>query len=269
MKLVLITLLLLTPVKFFGQGYHSLYIGKLKDYRNKIFVPGRDFSYDYSVATGDTVGKIELDWQKDPRFKGKVLTAWILTSGSDSQYYIKEIRYTVIPDSLVTDRTNRNQTEVQIGYFNKDFLAGENTGIVENKRNVWIHPPRSSLFEVLNTCPYPYVQLPLYIGKKWFDKMKISEQWGDPMWASWKNKLRMALCYVVTGRESLRIDGKNYECFVVKGTAVSKIGKCGLIFYFNDQLGFVKMEYDILGKINVSLNLIDATEDAFESNLSY
>lgn len=256
MKLVLVALLLLAPVKFLGQGYHSLYIGKLKDYKNKIFVPGRVFFYDYSVAVGDTVGKIKLDWQKDPRFKGKVLTAWIITSESDSQYFIKEVRYSVIADSLVTERTNRNQTEVHIGLFKDDFLAGENTGIVENERNVWIHPPRSSLFEVLNTCPYPYVQLPLYIGKKWFDEMKISEQWGNPMWACWKKKLLMDLSYEVTSKENFSIDGKDYECFLVKSTAISKIGKCEQLFYFNDRLGFVKMEYDILNKIKVNLNLI-------------
>nr|WP_321354515.1 hypothetical protein [uncultured Draconibacterium sp.] len=267
MKIVLFTLLLLAPMRFFGQGYHSVYFGKLKDYENKIFVPNRVFSYQYLVTVGDTVGKIELGLQKDPRFKGKVLTAWAIIPNSDSKYQINEIRYTVIPDSLVTDRSNRNQTEVQIICFNKDFaadnkggvdfLAAGNTGVVENDRNVWIHPPRSSFFKVLNTCPYPYVQLPLSVGKTWSDKMKIGEQWGDPTWATWKKRLHMNLSYEVIGRENLGIDGKNYECFVVKSTSVSEIGKNELLFYFNKQLGFVKMEYDILNKIKVDLNLVD------------
>ncbi len=258
MKIVFLTLLFLFPIKFFGQGYHSLHIGRLKNYENKIFVPGRVFSYNYSVALGDTLGKIELGWLNDPTIKGKrLLIDWNFISESCSQYLINEIRYQVIPDSLVADRTDKNQTEVRIGYFNKDILGAENTGVVENDRNVWIHPPRGNLFRGLNTCPYPYVQLPLYIGKTWSDKMKIGEQWGNPMWATWKKKLRMDLSYEVTRKENFNIDGKNYECFVVKSMSVSEIGKNELLFYYNGQLGFVKMEYNILNKIDVTFNLVD------------
>lgn len=256
-RLILIVLLFI-PIKLFSQGYNSLYIGRLKDYENKIFVHGRVFSYNYSVAVGDTVGKIELSWYNNPNLKGRrILDNWTFVAESCSQYLINEIRYTVIHDSLVINRTNRNQTEVLIGMYNENLIAGGYTGIIENERNVWIHPPRSNFFKVLNTCPYPYVQLPLYIGKKWSDKMKISDHWADPKWATWEKKLHMDLSYEVIGKESINVNDKEYECFIVNSVANSKIGKCKLLFYFNKQLGFIKMKYDILGKIAVNFDLMD------------
>lgn len=259
MKIVFFALLLLlAPMSFIGQGYHSLHIGRLNDYENKIFVHGRVFTYNYSVTVGDTVGKIELSWQDNPNLKGsRILGNWTFVAESSSQYLINKIRYTVIPDSLVINRTNRNQTEVLIGMYSENLIAGGYTGVIENERNVWIHPPRSTFFKVLNTCPYPYVQLPLYVGKTWSDKMKIGEHWGNPMWATWKKKLLMDLSYEVIGKEKLNIDGKSYECFVVKSSSVSDIGKNELLFYFNEQLGFVKMKYGILGKISVEFDLMD------------
>lgn len=243
----------------FGQGYRTLYIGRLNDFENSIFLEGRVFSYNYNIYVGDTVKKVELLLKKEPWSQDKVMTGWKLTQDLNSKNLINEIRYNVVPDSTIrlNGRTNRNQTEVQIEYYYIDLVGGEYTGIVENNRNVWIHPPRGNFFKVLNTCPYPYVQLPLYIGRKWSDKMRISNHWADPNWAIWEKKLKMDLSYEVIGKESISVNDKEYECFVIKSVAISKIGKCELLFYYNEELGFINMRYDILSKIRVHFDLSD------------
>ncbi|MBR6174583.1 MAG: hypothetical protein IKQ52_03210, partial [Bacteroidales bacterium] len=41
------------------------------------------------------------------------------------------------------------------------------SGIVENERNLWMHPNRSCLFRVLELNPFPYIQYPVEKGRKW------------------------------------------------------------------------------------------------------
>ena len=51
-----------------------------------------------------------------------------------------------------------------------------------------------------------------------------------------------------------------FDCFIVKGTAMSKLGNTKLTAYFNEDFGFIKLDYlNIDGsKIIIALESIDS-----------
>ncbi|MBP5649649.1 MAG: hypothetical protein J6X01_01055, partial [Bacteroidales bacterium] len=116
-------------------------------------------------------------------------------------------------------------------------------GIVENERNLWMHPNRDCLLQVLELNPFPYIQYPIKKGKTWKWRLTIGSQWGDERWKTWtgsivnkyKYKITDTNCEVVTPMGTL-------SCVKVEAIAKSRIGKTRLTAYYNDTYGFVKMD---------------------------
>ncbi|MEM6642611.1 MAG: hypothetical protein AAF616_06500 [Bacteroidota bacterium] len=132
-----------------GQGYNSVHIekGKQPDADNQIFIPGRAFVYQVTIY--------EMDKEKKLAFRDK---DWTLKDSGDvpALNRVDEVIY-LTANVKRSKRTNKQQTEVIIAYEpqGKTF---QNTGIVENDQNIWLHPPRSSFFRILEICPFPYVR---------------------------------------------------------------------------------------------------------------
>lgn len=117
------------------------------------------------------------------------------------------------------------------------------SGIVENERNLWMHPNRDCLFQILELNPFPYIQYPVKKGNAWKWSLSIGSQWGDERWKTWtggivnkyKYKITDTDCEVVTPMGTL-------SCVKVEAVAKSRIGKTYLTAYYNDTYGFVKMD---------------------------
>ena len=116
------------------------------------------------------------------------------------------------------------------------------SGIVENERNLWMHPNRECLFQILELNPFPYIQYPIKKGKTWKWRLSIGSHWGDERWKTWiggivnkyKYKITDTDCEVVTPMGTL-------SCVKVEAVAKSRIGKTYLTAYYNETYGFVKM----------------------------
>ena len=72
------------------------------------------------------------------------------------------------------------------------------SGIVENERNLWMHPNRSCLFRVLELNPFPYIQYPVEKGRKWKWKLTIGSHWGDERWKTWTGGIVNKYKYKIT-----------------------------------------------------------------------
>ena len=115
--------------------------------------------------------------------------------------------------------------------------------IVENERNLWMHPNRDCLFQILELNPFPYIQYPVKKGNSWKWSLSIGSQWGDERWKTWtggivnkyKYKITDTDCEVVTQMGTL-------PCVKVEAVAKSRIGKTYLTAYYNDTYGFAKMD---------------------------
>jgi hypothetical protein len=134
--------------------------------------------------------------------------------------------------------------------------CSESTGLVENKKNIWIHPPRTGLFRILELCPFPFVQYPCNKGQKWKWKMQIGNGWGDARWITWEGDVTNKYQYEVVDDDAIvNTNFGELQCKIIKSKAKSKIGTSELTAYFNDIYGFVRLEYVNINKSKIIMQL--------------
>ncbi len=213
---------------------------------NKIYVVGKTFRYSYYyegldgkkylITKGNEIQKenykffdwdfIEFDKQNNETIKEVILRA---SSGNPFEKDIPEY----------------NQTSISYQFMqnNGEIFTMEVTGAIENEKNVWIHPPRSSFFEILELNPFPYIKEPLKIGNKWNWKLKIGDHWSDKRWLEWKGGIENIYEYEIIDKKNIETKLGILKCFVIKSKAKSRIGETQLLSYFNENYGFVKLDY--------------------------
>ena len=106
-----------------------------------------------------------------------------------------------------------------------------------------MHPPRTDFFKILEMNPFPYVKEPLKIGNSWTWKLKIGGYWSDKRWLAWKGLIENIYNYKITDKVLLQTKLGEIECLVISSNAISKLGETKLTSYFNNQFGFVKLDY--------------------------
>ena len=143
------------------------------------------------------------------------------------------------------DDPEYNQTAIGYEYLmeNGEKLASEVTGAIENEMNLWMHPPRSNFFKILELNPFPYIKAPYKTGTKWDWKLSIGDHWSDKRWLEWKGRIDNVYNYEIKENKTISTKLGNLECYIVQATAKSRIGETELISYFNPKFGFVKLEY--------------------------
>ena len=225
---------------------------------NRIYTPGKRFVFSYEIfKLGDTlsVNVNEVNDPKTPTWK------FVNTHGEDSL----TIKFLTIEiqdgyggmDDLFPDYS---QTIMRQQYLSskKSLLFEGSTGLIENEKNVWIHPFRGKYFSVLQFSPYPFVKLPVRKKTTWIWKLQgISERWSDPRIVEYQSKQEANYEYRVTGRKVLATCFGKLKCAVISASAKLAIGSSSLIAYFNDQYGFVRMEYQNIDGSHINLELIN------------
>lgn len=235
-------LFLFISVSCFSQQYDNVYIEKSKiDKNNIIYSVGKTFTYDVKIIIDNEVHYIDKSDTDSLTFA--------------DENAIREIQLR-IEKSKLFGRTNKNQTEIKYNdYPNPTFRIS--TGLVENEKNIWFHPPRFGFLRALETCPFPYIKLNEQTGYKWKDEMLISEYWADKRWGIWKEKLLLKYDYVIIGEETVETKFGTLKATKIYATATSEIGKSSLTLYFNEKYGFVKFEYILFNGIKINLDLKD------------
>lgn len=84
------------------------------------------------------------------------------------------------------------------------FIPKQTTGIIENVREVWMHPFRSNQFNFTEVAAFPHVKFPLRKGATWTSNLQIGEGWGD-----WENSV-INSNYEVTGKGMLKTKFKSF-----------------------------------------------------------
>ncbi len=229
----LIICILLVSYLANAQQYDSIIVadGKKPDENNLIFLQGNVFTYQV-----ETESDLDLPDQ---------------------------IIYTVL--GLPTKkRTNRKQTEVVISTV-PDKRKYENTGIVDNPSNLWMHPPRSGTLKVLETCPFPYVKFPLEQGSSWSDQILIGEQWSLGMW---KGKMLFDVVYSVVGKKQLEMDNIRFECWVIEATAQSEVGATKTTITYHEDEGFVELLFNTLQGDEITFKLESIVQGPVYKNMN-
>jgi len=141
-----------------------------------------------------------------------------------------------------------------------DFVPmWETTGLIENKKNIWTHPPRSSFFEILQLNPFPFIQKSYEKGNKWRWSLKIGSHYGDYRWKEWNGNIENQYTYEIVDTNSMtHTPLGELNCYKIDSFAESELGKTYLTAYFNETYGFVRLEYINIDGSTLNIKLYKA-----------
>ena len=224
---------------------------------NKIYQANRKFTFEFHYY--DPQGK-----ERYMRYKRIPKQGYEITENGDTStyiYYKADFSFSDVfnpKDSCVNRyevevlctaksfRKDYNQTVEAFYFLYDDQLSRwplSYSGIVENERNLWMHPNRSCLFRVLELNPFPYIQYPVEKGKIWKWKLTIGGHWGDKRWKTWTGKIVNKYKYKITNTDCEVVTPMGtLSCVKVEAVAKSRIGITRLTAYYNNTYGFVKMD---------------------------
>lgn len=212
--------------------------------RRTVFKPCRELIYkaEFKTETGELISDSRIKmmakgkrWQFQPEKQDEIL-----------------IQYEFTQDDF--DRNKKHQLNKGII---SDKWEGEVTeGIIENIEQIWMHPFRFNQYNFTEVAPFPEVKLPLHIGKKWTGTVHIQEGWGD-----WENTHKYSK-YEVVDKETIETNfGSIENCWKIESKAKFELGQSTFDYWFNEKLGFVKMNYKNYGNQTLEIDLAEVKEN--------
>jgi len=224
---------------------------------NVIFKVGRTFVYDYKYK--DKAGQ-------EFYFEGG-RDGWNFAPvGTDRYYVVKQVHIRVLDglQPMIEQIPDYNQTLL-------NFTCPPNTdytisGVVENYKNVWMHPPREALFRILELNPFPFIQAPYEVGHSWDWELDVDNEWSDPRWLTWEGTIKNIYSYEITEKKTVSSQLGDLECFVINATAKNSLGQTKLTANFNIDYGFINMDFTNIdgSKIEMILSEVLAEETSTE-----
>ena len=230
---------------------------------NKTYVVGNRLTYDYYYQNreGKKYKFQEIKGAGDLHYE-EMEKAWFFVSvDSINENTIDKVIITVKFGLKPMNFQNPDYNQTVIS-FNYPQISGKETfnstsGVIENEKNVWIHPPRDRFFRILEINPFPFIQAPYEIGNKWNWSLKIGSFWGDSRWKTWDESIENKYIYEIIDKKKIKLAIGEFECYVIQSTAKSSIGQTHLTAYFNMEIGFVKLEYTNIDSTKTILELIN------------
>lgn len=236
---------------------------------NKVFKPGRVFVYEYYLEKTNGE-KYAFQSTKDAaRLPARQrLNSWNLVhTDSLTDISVEKVLLKVRPglQPFIEHFPDYDQTIIEYHYVqrNNDRPFNEATGVIENEKNVWLHPPRSNMFRVLELNPFPFVQAPYEIGNTWQWSLKIGDAWSDKRWKKWDGQIENQYQYEITDIRSVETAIGELECIEISASAKSRIGQTHLVSYFNKEHGFVKLNYTNIDSTRLILEIQEIREEEF------
>lgn len=95
-----------------------------------------------------------------------------------------------------------------------------NTGIIESKERVWLHPPRHDEFLFLEYSPFPEIRFPLTDGNKWKWQLNIGTLWTNEEYNINASTV-LTYNYEIIGSEFKKCPTHNkmVKCYIVKAVS--------------------------------------------------
>jgi hypothetical protein len=91
-------------------------------------------------------------------------------------------------DSLVQLYQSHNVTD------RENTANGVSTGVIDNVKNVWMHPPRQFSFKILQMSPFPFYVFDESLTK-WSWKLDMAKPYFDKHWLSFEEDFQF---YTIT-----------------------------------------------------------------------
>lgn len=217
------------------------------NFDNKIYKPSKEFYFSYSYLK-DGKEYIFAQGSEDWMLFNKDST---IHKGFDK---VKSIKLKVANGNPMKKYIDDyNQTVIFYSFPPKSSY--NSTGLVENDKNVWMHPPREDLFRILELNPFPFIKKPYEVGTTWNWGLTFGDNWSSEKWKIWTGDVESLSTYTITGKEYLFFDNKKIECHIIEARAKSRLGETYLKAYFNEEFGFVSLEYENIDKSQIIIKL--------------
>jgi hypothetical protein len=143
------------------------------------------------------------------------------------------------------------------------------SGVRETSTEIFLHPPRKNQYAILEFSPFPIVHFPLFVGKEWDWSLAIGAHWAKMAGIEYFDSVyNFNYSYKVTDKTTYNFNRSIIDCYVIEANCKSPYGESKLISYFNDQYGFVKLEYLNLDGSCFKFSLIKVQEVAEIENAS-
>ncbi|ROI02986.1 hypothetical protein EGI16_12520 [Chryseobacterium sp. G0240] len=131
----------------------------------------------------------------------------------------------------------------------------EITGFARKSHFIWLHPPRSDDFKILELNAFPYYSK---FQNTWENTITFGQDWGNKKWAEWEGTKTAVSHYHKAENSIFLFKDEKLDCIKIDAeTDIEGIGKTTSVFYYNDRYGFVKMIFTTINKKKIELNLIN------------
>lgn len=125
------------------------------------------------------------------------------------------------------------------------MVGARATGVVDNRKNIWLHPPRQFTFRILQLSPFPFYMFDESV-RTWAWNVEVSGAYLDPRWVKSSASLMVRYAYERASDETIQTAFGKLRCKVVnaKGSSVTDAAfSSSLKSYYHPEYGFVLLEY--------------------------
>lgn len=229
------------------------------NYDNKIFTSTQTYIYDYMIIKNSDT----LRYKIMPDSNGSKRWEYVPFNTNDSST-ITFLGISALEKvgPILLEHPDYKQTEIVLYEYNLHYktLDKELTGVIENSKNIWLHPFRMNAFQILQLSPFPYVKFP-FEEKKYYWNLKIGKHWKEFTIFKWKGKLNLKCEYQERKEEFIQTAFGKIPTMITTSIGKTKLGNSYLTSYFNKDVGFVKLIYDNIDKSKIILTLKEIKTD--------
>ena len=151
----------------------------------------------------------------------------------------------------INQRFMLTQNKIKWILKSDDKTLEETTGIIENKKRLWIHPPRfDDYFEFTEYSAFPEVRRPISIDNKWGTQLMLGT------YADKETGNKMTVEYNITNIDTINTSPtiRNVE---ILGKGNSGLGTYTCKMDFQENKGFTKLTYLKENNEKLIIHLID------------
>lgn len=192
------------------------------DLDNKIYTLNREILYKCSVIRDDKVLDLSLKYIR------------MIIQGTTKPFSDFDPDY--------------SQTVIKFEYLddNLDPIISERTGLIENEKNIWLHPPRSGDLGILQLSAFPYIKL---------DKTR---KWQWELDAAYANYQDVHLTHTYVKKKSITFNSQFgiLSCIPIAATSESHIGTTTSEFLYHAEHGFVQLKFHTIEGTTITLELL-------------
>ena len=224
----------------FGQTFEEM---RYLTEDNTIFKQYRQFFYKYYFLNNKDTLLVKLFTKPDHIVPYE--ENWKLESKSKVTF---EQDYTAIQQIALTVKAGDyfgQESLLQYDYLNKERrgIRHEQTGLVEVCKDITIRLPRENHFLITELNPFPEIKEPFVKDNVWLSTTTTSDVGGSEKWKTWQGSLQINSTYRIRDIQTIKTNIGYLKCFVVEAIAQSTLGETRLVAYFNEEYGFVKLNY--------------------------